>query len=1788
MKIIDNRYKIDYIYEEKIESTVYVVTDLWGGEKNFFLKLFNFDRRYEIIDYFMDNFVFLSNIKHGSILSSETFNIIKTIDRRNVKINQYYYTIEYTDNLTLDKCIQKLGLNQKLNIIYQLLTVIDFLHFKGIIYKHLSPDNIFVDEDGNIKLRAITSIFEKIFNNDYNDNFRMFIVPEVILKQSNVDINADFYSFGMIIKYLFQKNIYDDFKVDLRSHNEHKLIETQIDCLYSIVNMFTKKNAANRDGKVKDIIESLNRAFYLEYKRDLKKERELLNFKTPMVGRKNEVSNIVHIDEEFDNKIYNTRMVLVDGESGVGKTRFLKELSYVLKYKGRNVYYIEESGKNHLGSLTDVLRKMVKASSNNLLNKYGSELVKIIPELRFLKGISPSPKLSKEKEKLRLYDRTASFIEEFIQENPTYIIIDNFHNSDKDTLDFINYALKNMKKCPLLIIASYNPYKLYSSEDDKAISEWNEFECVKKMKITRLDLDEIGEMVKHILGISYKPLKFSVVLLKETLGNPRYIEYVLKDLYAMGELYISDDGFWNLKAKNYSEIYMPTNIDEALTKQLDFLTEEQFEIEKTLSIFNSPVSKGIIIEMTGMNKDKLNDIIEELVSMKLIDERVEDWGFSYTFYNMQLKKYIYYNIDKDERKDFHKKAAKILERLHELEKRENIDELVYHLVLSGQKEKAVEYLILHAKKMEYILNAEAISLWEKAYELLDEGPSKKKLEILISLGNLLIAEGENDNALNVFNQVLNDANILNSNKYIAIAKNAIGEIYIRRSQHEKAEKFILEAQKSAKNIGYLDGQLNSIYSLNKIYIDRMNLDKAFENTQEAIKIANENNREEYCGLLYNQIGLIYYYEGNMDEAIECFEKSISYCQNIGNFVGSAKPINNLANIYSGYYGDKNKAMEYYTNGLDICEKYNLLEEEMILLNNIGEIHMENHDYEKAKENIEKSKKIANDIEDYRIIFTTTMNLGQIYLVTGDFDSCFNCYYLAKEGFEKRSIQNKEITCQYYNFLGEFYFKFGKYDEALEHSLKAVKYCTDFDLEWLLDAKSRVVLIKYLKDGILDKDEIEDIREKYRNRNSFYDRRKKLLLFAMLAMEEKDYEYLYDLLEEDEQLKEYDNKNIEFVREFIELYLKNDDASINRMLELEEKIKNEGYIGIDLFANKGIADKYFIKKEYYRAANYYVEALDIIYRLTKKIQEKDFQISYVKTHGGDYIKKRLEKIFNTLVNQEVDFMYLEDFTKDNDLDDYFDFKYIFEFMNDEKFYDFVNNYYSNNTLGEIDSIEKLMYMFTDDYITNLDYILKYLVKETFAQKGIICIYDEDMKLYPLVSVGNVSIDDINKDVIKLVKQRDKGIVIKNIFKDNKNNLLADLLSGDSRALICVPIFKVESQLDKMKERRMSYDIERTIGYIYLETDRLFNRFDYEHYNLVKSLSYLAFLNVENYNLKLLSSVDKMTTAYTRKYFDVIFKSTVEESMKNNETFSVLMIDIDKFKNVNDTFGHQKGDEVLGSIGRILVSNVRSSDIVARYGGEEFIIVLKSTTEKEAKEVAEKLRKVIEKSDLVGNGYILTISIGISVFPKHSQFKDELIEKADQALYYAKESGRNRVALWSNNIAGNVNRMDRLAGIISGNTVQDQRNTLAILDAIDLIKKDISIEEKIYNLLGILIATIDSEFGMIFRLDDREKINNIYCRKRFKTNWIEVPNYNKSILYRTIKNKKGEFLIDWENINEIDVLSDTPNWESIIVVPLINKGVIKGVLQVSVPIREKEFDYDDFNLVNTIGNILATYF
>ncbi|MEA3371607.1 MAG: diguanylate cyclase [Campylobacterota bacterium] len=165
------------------------------------------------------------------------------------------------------------------------------------------------------------------------------------------------------------------------------------------------------------------------------------------------------------------------------------------------------------------------------------------------------------------------------------------------------------------------------------------------------------------------------------------------------------------------------------------------------------------------------------------------------------------------------------------------------------------------------------------------------------------------------------------------------------------------------------------------------------------------------------------------------------------------------------------------------------------------------------------------------------------------------------------------------------------------------------------------------------------------------------------------------------------------------------------------------------------------------------------------------------------------------------------------------------------------------------------------------------------------------------------------------------------------------------------------------------------------------------------------------LKLLASIDPLTSLYNRRSFIEMSESILSLAKRNKTDSSILMLDIDKFKNVNDTYGHQIGDEVIKSLSLILQENSRASDIISRWGGEEFIVLLPETHINGASIIAEKIRKNIEEMviNLLNNKKLrYTVSIGVSQVDNEKDLNIEApINRADEALYKAKESGRNRV-------------------------------------------------------------------------------------------------------------------------------------------------------------------------------------
>jgi two-component system, cell cycle response regulator len=209
-------------------------------------------------------------------------------------------------------------------------------------------------------------------------------------------------------------------------------------------------------------------------------------------------------------------------------------------------------------------------------------------------------------------------------------------------------------------------------------------------------------------------------------------------------------------------------------------------------------------------------------------------------------------------------------------------------------------------------------------------------------------------------------------------------------------------------------------------------------------------------------------------------------------------------------------------------------------------------------------------------------------------------------------------------------------------------------------------------------------------------------------------------------------------------------------------------------------------------------------------------------------------------------------------------------------------------------------------------------------------------------------------------------------------------------------------------------ERTMGVIALYGRPTPEPFGHQDVETLAAFAAQASVAIENVLLhqetEQLSITDGLTGLWNRRYLELSLRKEIERASRFNRPLTVLMIDIDRFKDVNDRFGHQRGDGVLVEVTRRIMGTIRTQiDFVARYGGEEFVVVLPETPGEGGTVVAEKVRSAVRDHPFVGDGSHLTItvSVGVAVFPIDGLTSEDLIRAADQAMYRAKRAGRDRV-------------------------------------------------------------------------------------------------------------------------------------------------------------------------------------
>jgi diguanylate cyclase len=214
-----------------------------------------------------------------------------------------------------------------------------------------------------------------------------------------------------------------------------------------------------------------------------------------------------------------------------------------------------------------------------------------------------------------------------------------------------------------------------------------------------------------------------------------------------------------------------------------------------------------------------------------------------------------------------------------------------------------------------------------------------------------------------------------------------------------------------------------------------------------------------------------------------------------------------------------------------------------------------------------------------------------------------------------------------------------------------------------------------------------------------------------------------------------------------------------------------------------------------------------------------------------------------------------------------------------------------------------------------------------------------------------------------------------------------------------------------------DVQRILGEVVSETRGIAHNSQLLKEMLDETRQEVEALRDELEHTRLQVTIDALTGLKNRRAFDAVLQETCSQSNKPTATLSLLLVDIDHFKDVNDTYGHLIGDKVIRSVGALLSANIKGKDTVARMGGEEFAVLLPETPLANAERVGEVLRAAIERSRLtradtgetVGR---VTVSIGITAY-EPGESNDSFMERADKALYVSKKAGRNRVSVLTAN-------------------------------------------------------------------------------------------------------------------------------------------------------------------------------
>lgn len=1775
MKSINNRYEIIEYLGEDACGHIYRVHNLVLNRVER-LKIFNNKFFKEnAIKIFAERFIELSTINHPNITVLYEFTSIDTIDNRRQDATKYFYTYEDFNDI---EGIDYLSLSREdtHKAIVEICRGLQYLHFRSECYTYLNFENVIfykVDGDLKVKFKDLSHILQYKYLAKYSSKeVNQFLSPKLVWAEQ-IDSSADLYSLGIIFYYLYYKYDYKSVVLSLEALEDNEI--------HQAIHRLTTNIKEEAYKTIDAFIDDLTQLLRMPYNFDDRLYYEQLNFKNRLIGRTKEINRILRMSERSLNLRGVENCFFIHGRKGVGKSRLLQELDYRFQFQGYTVFrHACDSRNGEFVFFKEILSSIILNDiiDINLIRKYGVEIGTLMPEIAKHWHIEHQISTVEKIGALRIANRIFKFIEEYVSNKQLIFIIDKLDELDYYDGRVLEYLINTDRELPLFIVAGIdvderNQFLLNIRYSDKKVAH---------MTLVNYSYSDTSEFIRACLGRGKDDIKFVSAVMNKTNGNPALIMQAIQRLFNEKKIYVDITRTWDFSQVTSFQDIVIEELESDTEIPLDEFTHIEKKLLGFLSICEIPMIDEIIMEILSLSAAEFEEAILQLKDSYIVDSKFSDWGFSYFVDNKWLKKQFVKQVSKEVAIEYHRDIANYLEQKYEVDQKFLDDRLIYHLEESNQYEKCAMYSLLYAKKLKTFSLKEAQSLvyYNKALDHASKIGNRRLVVVThIQIGDIYQEIDRYSDALKNYKNARSIALEESLTTLEIDVVNRIGHIELKKINYNVAKGLFLFANRKARKYGYFEGEIQSAVFLVDYHMEVQSNEKALTIINHYTPLCDVEKHHRSLGRFYHRKAAYYYNNGLFLEAKDCYEKGVKILEDRGNEDVLAKCLNNLGAIEMVYLGNFEKALEYFLTAEELSIRNNIFLDLCVYKVNIGAAYFKMGVHEKALESYEKAITMASDSNDKRDFFIISSEVVRDYLSYGLYDKAFSV--LKKLEMDYSGITDADKYLNEHAAMNILYFL------SMENFEMAFKWYTKYKKNGALN-KPRGFLIK-LFETIFEENHFQNsdivsesvlwrltqIEDSALSVMDYQFLRGFLLRVAKKLLTSSNFILLRKFVDYDKKLAEKFNDQFCNLRhDILESMFAQDRIEANK--RILENYQGEKFETILWMSHKLIGDEYSSQNMYFEAMRHYTTALDMIHNVSSKMPE-DYKRQYIINDSLKLqLKNRIMELYSKIIHGRTSDSVLMIESEINRVEDFFDIRVLDELFKNSRFSQNMYESLFKKDYPQLMNVEDVIQGIAQEHETNIYGILTYFVQILCANYGRIVFNDDVNDIHKTFEIGRLIVDDV--DMLKTnLYYENEGLIISN----HEESLYTYLLKDGRKAILYIPIY--ENTSTRITDTFDDTLYENEIGYIYLESDSVLNSFNQENFERCQLMIKLVKGFIENYRLEVLSTIDKLTGVYLRKYAEERFSETLTEARRNNEELSVIMCDIDKFKHVNDTYGHRKGDEILRNIGSLLNRDLEDKGFVGRYGGEEFIIILPKTSSEKAFEICEMIREHIQQEIRVEARKPVTMSFGLASYPAHGLSEEELVENADKALYYSKNTGRNQSTVWSGEISSDQYRFDRLAGILTGNSAVDATNMQSIVEIIGMLKLKLDKNGKLLKVLENLIDITKGEIAYIVEWDGEKP--KTYMKERgsntLKTDY--EPNTGLLEQFRTSRN--GDYFVNWAEEEQHIDRDKMPNWKSIIVSPLFDGETSKGLVVVEVPIVEREFDFNNYNYVNLMSGLIS---